>query len=161
MTWIEKITKALGNRPRGEPAGDNPAADLGWGEAMSETPRRDGADPEDWAAALADPPSAAKSPPVDEEEPEEAAEPESSPRHMTPPSVEEMSGPTRALAQAAAAAAAYGRSAGAPPPGATPECAALIQEAMTYWATGHAIFQRLDPKIRATISAVAEELAPK
>lgn len=79
---------------------------------------------------------------------------------MIIPPVEEMSGPTRALAEAAAEAAAYGRRA-TPPPSGTPERAALIREAMGHWAKGHAIFERLDPKVRESVRVVAEQLAPK
>ncbi|MDA1133251.1 MAG: hypothetical protein O2905_08550, partial [Proteobacteria bacterium] len=62
---------------------------------------------------------------------------------------------------AAAAAAAAAARARPKAPAATPERAALISEAMGHWAKGHEIFQSLDPKLRAAVATVADQLAPK
>ena len=79
----------------------------------------------------------------------------------------------RAAALSAAAASAKGSAsavqvARAAPPVAparmlplTPQREALILDAMRHWAHGHAIFQRLEPRIREQIRALAEQLAPR
>jgi len=38
---------------------------------------------------------------------------------------------------------------------------ALISEAMGHWAKGHAVYERLDPGLKARVRAIAERLAPK
>ena len=38
---------------------------------------------------------------------------------------------------------------------------ALIRQAMTHWARGHAIFERLDPDIKEQVREAAEQMAPK
>ena len=38
---------------------------------------------------------------------------------------------------------------------------ALITEAMSHWAKGHEIYERLDPGLKARVHAIAERLAPK
>ncbi len=43
----------------------------------------------------------------------------------------------------------------------TPQRKALLTEAMHHWANGHAIYERLDPGLKARIHAIAERLAPK
>lgn len=38
---------------------------------------------------------------------------------------------------------------------------ALIHEAMSHWARGHAIYERLDPSLKERVRALAERMAPK
>ncbi len=80
------------------------------------------------------------------------------PRDIARDILESMHGPKaealkRALSKAAPGAAKPGLL--------SRERKALITEAMSHWAKGHEIYERLDPGLKARVHAIAERLAPK